>query len=250
MTYAELDKTILVMDGDDEMRVALFAPLAERSYRVVLAGSSTDADRVVETMPLHLIILGQRLVDVDGISWLCTRRGEGNFVRVIFLYEVTPDPRLAHRLKEDLRVGLALPRSTAAATIAELVERQIGSSRPPRPARQSANIAEMLAALSKDYKRRLQVQLDDLTLALAQARQHPDDPAPRGAARFLAHRIAGTAGSYGFAAIGDQTRRIERALAEPDTSTQDGTDGGWPVIDLALRESLLLYAAVTRSTDH
>lgn len=60
----------------------------------------------------------------------------------------------------------------------------------------------LLAELRAEYAPELAAEIDRLLAAL----DAPD-------ARRTAHRIAGTAGSYGFDAIGAAVRRLEQALA-------------------------------------
>jgi chemotaxis protein histidine kinase CheA len=92
-------------------------------------------------------------------------------------------------------------------------------------------IEDALAELRSGYALKLPGLLRDLAGALARGRV---DPASLGEARRQAHRLQGTAGSYGFVAVGAATKRIEAALlhVEPSTSPVD-----WDAIDVALAEA-------------
>jgi HPt (histidine-containing phosphotransfer) domain-containing protein len=94
-----------------------------------------------------------------------------------------------------------------------------------------ATAAALQARLERRYAAVLPERIAGLRDAITQARRDPDGLEP---ARELAHRLKGTAGSYGFAEVADGIARIEAALfasAPPD----------WSAIEEAL-------AGVERST--
>jgi HPt (histidine-containing phosphotransfer) domain-containing protein len=87
-------------------------------------------------------------------------------------------------------------------------------------------VAALQARLERRYASVLPERVADLRAALARARSDPDGLEP---ARELAHRLKGTAGSYGFAEVADGIARIETALlvaAPPDWSAIEETLDG------------------------
>ncbi len=90
-----------------------------------------------------------------------------------------------------------------------------------------------LRGLRASYREKLPDQLDELTERLRAARE-PDGSAALGQAREIAHRIAGTAGSYGFGDIGAALEKIDDALRE--ASAEDVENARWNDIDAAVAE--------------
>lgn len=78
--------------------------------------------------------------------------------------------------------------------------------------------AALQARLERRYAAVLPERLAELRAALTRARSDPDALEP---ARELAHRLKGTAGSYGFAEVADGIARLEAVLVSltpPDWS--------------------------------
>lgn len=84
----------------------------------------------------------------------------------------------------------------------------------PEPAA-DADAATLLAAMRRDYTRQLPTSLAALAQAVTDARHGVASPAD---ARMLAHRLRGTAGSYGHPAVGELAGRFEDRLARGDLS--------------------------------
>jgi HPt (histidine-containing phosphotransfer) domain-containing protein len=74
-----------------------------------------------------------------------------------------------------------------------------------------AEAAQRLVELRAAFGDRLKVRLDELAEALARAREGALES--RDQARLLAHRLAGTAGSYGYDGAGRHAATIELLLA-------------------------------------
>jgi HPt (histidine-containing phosphotransfer) domain-containing protein len=94
----------------------------------------------------------------------------------------------------------------------------------------SDDLEEVLAALREGYAADLPALVASLAAAVDEARRDPSAGLLR-AAREQAHRIHGTAGSYGFAAAGKAAGRIEAALDEVSAGS---SPGAWGEIDRAL----------------
>ena len=69
-----------------------------------------------------------------------------------------------------------------------------------------------LEALREAYTAELPQQLAGIALAVHQLRVAPSSAALRGVVRRRAHRVAGTAGSFGYDDIGDACARIEQGV--------------------------------------
>jgi HPt (histidine-containing phosphotransfer) domain-containing protein len=90
-----------------------------------------------------------------------------------------------------------------------------------------------LRGLRTAYRERLPEQLGELTERLRASRE-PDGSKAFLEAREIAHRLAGTAGSYGLADIGAALGKIDDALRE--VSAEHAGDVRWSDIDTAVAE--------------
>jgi len=57
-----------------------------------------------------------------------------------------------------------------------------------------------------------QAKLEALSAALAEARQRPSEASSIEQLRFVVHKIAGSAGSYGFEALGSSAKAVEKEI--------------------------------------
>jgi HPt (histidine-containing phosphotransfer) domain-containing protein len=73
-----------------------------------------------------------------------------------------------------------------------------------------ASVEEELAALVREYAAQLPGKIAEIDAAVAALRAGGDGALER--ARLLAHRLGGTAGSYGFQQVGDAAMELERAI--------------------------------------
>ncbi len=78
-----------------------------------------------------------------------------------------------------------------------------------------ATLREILDALRREYAATL-ADRGELLLSLAEAARH--DPAARPAAAAHAHRLHGSAGSYGFTAVSEAAGQLERLFEAGDAS--------------------------------
>jgi HPt (histidine-containing phosphotransfer) domain-containing protein len=92
---------------------------------------------------------------------------------------------------------------------------------------------DALAALRVEYARRLPARVRKVARALGAYRRAPGDAVLLERARSLAHRLRGTAGSYGFAAVGAAAGRVEDGILR----------AAWDDVDSALRDTEALAVA-------
>ena len=104
------------------------------------------------------------------------------------------------------------------------------------------NVVSGLDALRADYTRRVPEKLQALREALRQAREHHGDLRRLAAARTLAHRLSGTAGSYGHAEIGEAAAGIEAALINIEKAT-GLVEESWAEIDRRFADASRIASA-------
>jgi HPt (histidine-containing phosphotransfer) domain-containing protein len=104
-------------------------------------------------------------------------------------------------------------------------------SRPPTP--------EVLAALKElqaEYALVLPSLVKKLEDALRAARERPEDPRSLEDVRGQAHKLRGSAGSYGFPEVGDSAARIEEAAVSMQNALTPAGAETWAGLDRAMRE--------------
>lgn len=109
-----------------------------------------------------------------------------------------------------------------------------------------ADVEEMMAELRSEYAERLPELVGDLRVALDLLRVERAAPEAIRASRLLAHRLFGTAGSYGFDTISMAAERIEATLLEWESQGRPRERTAWKSIDDAL-DILIADAAATTS---
>ncbi len=223
-----MDKTILVVDSDPSVREQVAAVLSERGYRVLQAGTVAEASLIEAREPLHLLLVDDELPDGDGVEWIARLRAAGNHLRVIFTSPPLLDSQRVARLYRQLHVSMVLDKPVAPTHLGELIEGLIGKARPK--GQRHPALDNTLSMLRKEYLLRLPGRLSDLSRAVAAARERPGDPAALLLAEGQAHRIRGTAGTFGLLELGEASRRMETALRE----ARIGTEGLYGEIDRSL----------------
>ena len=102
-----------------------------------------------------------------------------------------------------------------------------------KPAEISPELAARIALLRAEYRAVLPDRLAELLAAVVLART---TPSAIGGALAIAHRLAGTAGSYGFHELGDACAAVEDALARAQTNAD------WGPVDAALASAAATLA--------
>ncbi len=122
------------------------------------------------------------------------------------------------------------------------VKRILGREHKAEPNEQ---LDEAMAGLRASYQRKLPEQIETLVETLRSARD-PAATQAREDARALAHRLAGTSGSYGLVRTGAALERVDSALREmieqAEGSADTSSDELWKTIDASMHELSELQA--------
>lgn len=85
-------------------------------------------------------------------------------------------------------------------------------SEDPRTAAAMAAFQEKFRALQQDWQALLPARLQEAGERLQACRERPDDSRALADLHRLLHTVAGSAGTFGFAAIGEKARQAENEL--------------------------------------
>jgi CheY-like chemotaxis protein len=214
--------TVLLIDDDVYFRRLLTPLLEAKGYRVLEAGRAADAEKMLGGEHVDLFVLDGLLPDGDGVAWLEKQRRAGRTQPALFCSAFRRNLRDEQRLKSAGAHPLRKPIEPSA--VIDAID--IALDRTP-----SKTGAELrILALRAEYAAVLPGKLAELRAALHAVRVKPLDDELYTAALRIAHRISGTAGSYGFITLGEACGRIEEQLPMVRT----GDMGWWRNITSAL----------------
>lgn len=211
-----MTRTVLLVDDDPKFRELATPALEARGLRVLQAGFARDADRVLLSEIPSVLVVDGLLPDMDGATWLSRLPAEHRRIPVVFVSAFFRTFKDYERITRSLGAQLVLRKPIAAEVLADQVLGLLDRTEPEAKAQAATADASAqsaaFAALAADYLKELPGKLDELTRALAAARDGGCGPAALREARTLAHRLSGTAGAYGFPAAGEAAARVEDHL--------------------------------------
>jgi CheY-like chemotaxis protein len=220
---------ILVVDDDDYILQAVYVALESYGYSVLLANSGAAAIQIFEEQSeqIDLVLLDMLMPGMSGEETFRAMRAILPDVKVLLSTGFAPDEAAQRFTDEGLAGFLRKPYdpNQLAGEVQRIIER--GHAQPEE------QMNEALRDLRTSYREKLPDQLGELTERLRASRESGGSEAFL-QAREIAHRLAGTAGSYGFGDIGAALGRIDDALRE--VSAEDVEDVRWSDIDAAVAE--------------
>ncbi len=198
--------TLLVIDDDVYFQRVATTCLHPR-HEVLQVSCLKDAETLLQSRSVDLLIVDGLLPDGDGQNFIERFRSRDTSTPILFISAYRKNHRALARLP---RTGTlqkpVLPMDLVMKVESALRAAGVESSL-------SAQAQGELEALREAYTADLPQQLAGIALAVHQLRVAPSSAALRGVLRRRAHRIAGTAGSFGYDDIGDACARIEQGVA-------------------------------------
>ena len=225
--------TILFLEKDRELQVVMPAYLRERGYRVESARSVQEARTVLAHLKVDAAIVDSLLPGMVGLDFLQELRRESPTLHLFFASRLWKDVKGREQLLKALRVARILQKPYTPQELFIWVEQVLSRQRPAvDPGKPSAptEIVNELAAMNAEYGRHLRRRLSSLTEALGKARAGSRDAVE--AAYYDAHKLHGSAGSFGFGSVGEAAGRLE-ALVKP---AREGLEVDWEAAEAALHE--------------
>ncbi len=207
--------TILLIDDDSCFRNFVSTVIAGCGHKLIEVGSARTARPFLVEGGLDLVILDGLLPDADGTKWLRSQRTQGMTLPVLFVSAFCKTLRDQERTKTESGADAVLAKPTTAPVLLAKVERMLQKSAPSQELQAVLRPEDLilLQEMEREYALTLPGFVAGLKTALEQLRSNPSDSGLQGVARRRAHQIAGTAGSFGFARVGDACAAIEDSLA-------------------------------------
>ncbi len=218
---------LLLIDDDAEFRHTLASALRDLGHTVVEAGRAADADAELARASVDLCVLDGLLPDATGLEWLARRRGADDKLRVAFVSAYWRDAASRSRLQHELWVDMIFVKPIDPLYLAHELDSTLASPSP------SPVLRDHLPELRSRYAANLPGRIDAAEAAVDRAHALFGKAASAAVgsavadAVHLAHRLRGTAGSYGFPAVSLAFGRLESLLrglpvdAEPPSELWD-----------------------------
>ena len=215
--------TVLVLDDDPDLRALIRSALQSHKMESLEAGTVEEARQILSRQRVDAVIVDGLLPDERGLDFIAEFRSRDKTTDIIFISAHCQDLKTFRQLTREFHVSLVLSKPFDAFELASELRHLLVDSRaePPTLLESSPEnplesgpeeeLQEQLEALSRGYRERLPQKLEELREALELARC---DPEKISLARSLAHRLHGSAGSYGLPELGEAVGKIEAHLSK------------------------------------
>ena len=234
-------KTVLLLEDDRSFRQLVIPLLRARGLAVVEAARASDATRLLASSPElakgpDLIVVDGLLPDGNGADWLRSLPPQVRARPTVFVSAFWKSLKDHRTLQQELGVALIVHKPVSPESLVEQIDRLLGQAdQPGLP----PEVAREMAKLKAEYARELAGKLEELRRAVRLARQAPGDARARHEARSLAHRLSGTAGSYGFPDESDAAGLVESHAIAAEKAAPQELGALWEAAERAVADALL-----------
>ncbi|MEN8181691.1 MAG: response regulator [Myxococcota bacterium] len=224
-------RKILIADDDADIR--LVGELCLRrigGWEVVMASSGEEAlDRARQEQP-DVILLDVMMPNGDGPTALAKLREDPSTAALPVIFLTARVQK--HEIESYRKLGAdgVILKPFDATTLPDEIRHIVEARDAPQ-----TDFADDLLRLRETYRKRLPGQLDELGARLRVAREGTPARERLETARDLAHRLKGTAGTYGFDEVGARLERIEEKLDGLLAGRATADTGFWGEIARALQ---------------
>ena len=239
-------KTVLLLDDDDDFRSLVATVLRATQLEVVEAGTLADAEKTFEQIAIDLVVVDGLLPDGRGTDFIEQLRGRNRVVRIIFVSAFFRELKIFERLTKELDVSLVMYKPVDVEDLSNQIQRLVDKPKATVPAAGPSDLEAELAALHAQFAQHLPARLAELEAAAAWAEV---DHSRIADARGLAHRLRGSAGSYGYPALGEAVGYVEDLLAEAQADPSAIRLQLWGEVDSALSDTRLCLERAPQLND-
>jgi DNA-binding response OmpR family regulator len=231
---------ILVIDSDLRFRRLVMAALEPFDAVVIQSTSLKEADIELQVSHPDFIVLDDAQPDGNGIEWLASKRALGIKTAALFFSSSCHSTEHFCTVMSDIHVRCLLHKPVTAASLSRVFEHHLSQkdeaqSTAAISSNDMSEIEKELKALSVEYIRELPERFQFLkrqVVDLKQGRGEPDT------AKNEAHKIKGTAASYGVHDVGEQAVIIDDCLRA--VCNQSASAEIWAKLEASLDQALKL----------
>lgn len=238
--------TILYLDDDKDLQSLVSACLRGKGYEVESALNVKQARTILAGIRVNAAVVDGLLPGMTGTDFIQELRQQYPALPILFASSFWRDIKSHDQLTRELKVSRVMHKPYKPQDILGWVEQVLAVRPPPPPPEALARgkstddgLDATFRALCVEYGSRLGDKERELTAALEKARAGSAEALE--AAFQLAHKLAGTAGSYDFHAVSVAARHLEVELLP----VRDGKrPADWKVLEAARHT---LATEITRS---
>jgi PAS domain S-box-containing protein len=204
---------VLVAAGDEEFRSKLIAAFEPLGLEAAGAATASQAFAQLEASKFDAVLVDQSLQQGDGWQLVRSIRDLDARQRIAVMSDFIQSEHETTRRIEELGLSMVLGKPVTTRFVAETMGAVIDDSfgRPRLIASRSA-LADKLASLRAGFRETLVGRLDELEGNIRQALAEGVESQAFRSALHAAHKLRGTAGTYGFAHVGAYVASIEQQL--------------------------------------
>ncbi|HZI13246.1 MAG TPA: response regulator [Myxococcus sp.] len=237
-------RTLLFLDDDKDLQTLVGTFLREKGYRVEPARTAAEAQAVLSRVPVDAAIVDGLLPGMTGTDFIRELRKTHPKLPVLFASAFWKDLKSYELLTRQLGVARIVHKPYRPEELLVWVAQIFSPATPPPPPLEAVrepeargdDLAASLAALNAEYGARLREKVMGLGALLVRVRA--GDRAALDEAYNVAHKLHGTAGSYGFGEVSGAAGRLEAVL-------KAGRDGAR--VDAAALEAAFLVLTAAAS---
>jgi len=188
--------SLLIVDDDDSFRAAVRTTMQALGWRVTEAASAGEARSSLALAVPDIVLVDGMLPDANGRELIAEMRAAGCPAEPIYLSAHFRDIQTLRSLNTELGVQVVLSKPIDLVELGVRLSGALQGHRGAGPA-DSSQLAPLdpFAELRTAYREQLLAHLTSLATLLQAAASPGGDPAP---AIASAHRLRGTAGTYGY----------------------------------------------------
>lgn len=211
-------RTVLFLDDDQDLQSLVCRFLREKGYRVEPARTAVEAQAVLSRVPVDAAIVDGLLPGMTGADFIRELRKTHPSLPVLFASAFWKDLKSYELLTRQLGVARIVHKPYRPEELAVWVGQLFTPATPPPPPKEAVqqpeaegdDLAASIAALNAEYGARLREKVTGLGALLVRVRA--GDRAALDEAYGVAHKLHGTAGSYGFGEVSSAAGRLEAVL--------------------------------------
>ncbi|HAA59084.1 MAG TPA: hypothetical protein DCE42_30295 [Myxococcales bacterium] len=222
---------ILILEDDLDLRDAIATALTEKNHDIIRISKAEQALEIIKKITPQLMLVDGHLPDSNGITFIEQARRNGYSGEIVFFSafsSYTNTPKQLEKLRQ-LKVSRTLKKPIAIPKLIHhiddvLFKKKSGASPILQADINSQSSLDGLLLKQKEaYQQKLVAQLNQLNENFRKLQTQPEDESLLEAIHQSAHKIHGTAGTFGWRQVSlhaeeleDLTSGLMTGLIEPD----------------------------------
>lgn len=208
-------KKVLVVDDDVDYLQLVSDLLIEEGYQVLTAATGERGHYITVQENADLVIVDGKLPDTDGVDWIARFRQTFPSTPVIFASSLWYNREEVSRMKKEMGVELVLHKPLVPSMFGMQVSRILTQTTPKEVVKSSEDTSLWNQKMDKiriEYRDRLLKRIETLYQSLFQCWEEVINGPAMKEAIIIAHRLRGSAGTFGYHLAGTSCGEIEDGL--------------------------------------